>query len=86
MKNLILIGAAAALAACVMPEGGMTNLRGGFMMKKTAQETQPYVDETVEVVTVPAGAATFLAAATCLRCPELKELLGRGSRQEQEQQ
>lgn len=55
MKNLMLICAAAILSACVMPEGGMKISQSPLMTKLTQADRQ-YVDETVEVVTVPAGA------------------------------
>ncbi len=61
MKNLILALAVAMLAACEMQQGGMHRKAGGgnvfSSMSKPAQGTQPYVDETVEVVTDPPGAS-----------------------------
>ncbi len=61
MKNLILSAAVVMLSACEMRQGGMYRKSGGGNvfgdMAKSAQETRQYVDETVQVVTDPAGAS-----------------------------
>ena len=61
MKNLILAGTVAMLAACAMPEGGMHRKSGGGnlfgSMASPAQGSRPYVDETVQIVTDPPGAS-----------------------------
>lgn len=58
MKNLVLAGAAVMLAACAVPQGGMKRADSGLFgnLAQPAQEAQSFVDETVEVVTVPPGA------------------------------
>ena len=63
MKNLILICAVVVLAACAMPPGGMAQKRpgGGSLFWNVSQAAveqpqQHFVDETVEVITEPAGA------------------------------
>ncbi len=57
MKKLALLAAAVMFSACAMPQGGMKKSGGGMFAKPAQQETLQYVDEMVEVVTEPAGAA-----------------------------
>jgi hypothetical protein len=55
MRNLMLAAAVTLLAACAIPQGGMGVKRvGGSPFMQV--ETGPFVEETVEVVTFPAGA------------------------------
>ncbi len=61
MKNLVLMCAVGVLAACVVPQGGMMKKRAGGglfgnIAEPAPQPQQYFVDETVEVITEPAGA------------------------------
>ncbi|OGR44773.1 MAG: hypothetical protein A2X35_05605 [Elusimicrobia bacterium GWA2_61_42] len=59
MKNLTLLCAVTMLAACAVPQGGMKRSGGVGLfgnLGQPAQETQPFVEETVEVITSPPGA------------------------------
>lgn len=57
MKKLTLFAIAVMFSACAMPQGGMKKSGGGLLAKPVQQESLQYVDEVVEVVTEPAGAA-----------------------------
>lgn len=58
MRKLLFAAAVLPLAACAMPQGGMMKQAGGSPFTKPGpQPTQYYVDEVVEIVTEPAGAA-----------------------------
>ena len=61
MKNLILMCAVVMLVSCAMPPGAMKgSARGSSLFGNLSQPVQPppqqFVDETVEVLTEPAGA------------------------------
>ncbi|MBI5743483.1 MAG: hypothetical protein HY952_02930 [Elusimicrobia bacterium] len=57
MKHITLTLAVLLLAACAMPQpGGMVAKKRGFMESAGGVPTDQFVDEVVEVVTVPPGA------------------------------
>ncbi|HAT72761.1 MAG TPA: hypothetical protein DCS63_08085 [Elusimicrobia bacterium] len=63
MKNLILMAVAVALGACAVPQGGMKRVGGPTLfgnIAAPAQETGAFVEETIEVVTAPAGARVLV--------------------------
>lgn len=66
MKNFLLAAAVALLAACAVPQGGMGAKRVGGgnslfgALNQQAQPTDSFVDEVIEVISVPPGAVIMV--------------------------
>ncbi|MCM2266366.1 MAG: hypothetical protein NDI60_01180 [Elusimicrobiales bacterium] len=55
MKHFLLFAAVSLLAACAVPQGG-PGMKRGFLESAGGAPTSQFVDEVIEVITVPPGA------------------------------